>query len=458
MDSVSTEEILEGLQKKERYLEVIYHFASVLLEAQTIEDVVWSVAKNAIAKLGYQDCVIYLLDDSGKQLIQRAAHGPKNPVALDIKNPIGLRLGQGVVGSVAMSLKGEIIPDTSKDPRYVVDDDMRLSEIAVPIIHAGKVIGVIDSEHEEKNFYPPEDLQILETIASMTATKLVQTKDHEQLQQLREHLQQLVQERTSDLEKALAEVNRQKSEITDSIHYARRIQAAILPSERIFKENLGESFILYKPKDIVAGDFYWTELSDNHVFFAVADCTGHGVPGAMVSVVCHGALNRAVKEFHLRRPAEILEKVRELVIATFEKSDEVVMDGMDIGLCSLHITKKELEYAGAYISLHLIRNGELIEVKADRQPIAKFTEHKPFTNHIVSLEKNDTLYLFSDGFADQFGGKTGKKLRIKVLKNILLGLAGKPADEQKKELEKQFEDWKGNLEQVDDVTLLGLHI
>ncbi|MCW3071134.1 MAG: hypothetical protein JWO44_1024 [Bacteroidetes bacterium] len=458
MNSVKADELLEGLRKKERYLEVIYHFASVLLEAQTIEDVVWSVAKNAIAKLGYRDCVIYLMDDEGKQLVQRAAHGPKNPVALDIKNPIGLQLGQGVVGSVALNRKGEIIPDTSKDPRYIVDDDMRLSEIAVPIIHSGKVIGVIDSEHEERNFYPPEDLQILETIASMTATKLVQTKDNEKLRELQEHLQQLVQERTSELEKALVEVHRQKSEITDSIHYARRIQAAILPSDRIFKENLGESFILYKPKDIVAGDFYWTELTEHHLFFAVADCTGHGVPGAMVSVVCHAALNRAVKEFQLRRPAEILEKVRELVIATFEKSDEVVMDGMDIGLCSLHVNKRELEYAGAYISLHLVRNGRLSEIKANRQPIAKYSEHRPFTNHLLDLEKNDTIYLFSDGFADQFGGKTGKKLRTKVLKSILLGLAGKPADEQKKELEKQFEDWKGNLDQVDDVTLLGLTI
>lgn len=458
MDPVKQDELLEGLRKKERYLEVIYHFASVLLEAQTIEDVVWSVAKNAIAKLGYQDCVVYLMNDDGKHLIQRAAHGPKNPVALDIKNPIRLKPGQGVVGAVALSRKGEIIPDTSKDPRYVIDDDMRLSEIAVPIIHAGQVLGVIDSEHEERDFYPPEDLQILETIASMTATKLVQTKDHEKLLELQEHLQQLVQERTSELEEALLKVQKQKSEITDSIHYARRIQAAILPSDRIFKENLGESFILYKPKDIVAGDFYWTELTDNHLFFAVADCTGHGVPGAMVSVVCHAALNRAVKEFQLRRPAEILEKVRELVIATFEKSDEVVMDGMDIGLCSLHVNKRELEYAGAYISLHLVRKGELMEIKADRQPIAKFTDHRPFSNHVLSLEKGDTIYLFSDGFADQFGGATGKKLRIKVLKSMLLGLAGKPADEQKKELEKQFENWKGKLDQVDDVTLLGLII
>ncbi|MDF2436945.1 MAG: hypothetical protein K0Q95_1321 [Bacteroidota bacterium] len=406
---LSTLDTIQQLRKKERYLEVIYKFATSLLEAQTIDEVVWTVAKNAIAQLGYVDCVIYLLDTDNKHLIQRAAHGPKNPIALDIKNPIKLRIGQGVVGDVAKRGKGEIISDTSSDPRYVVDDDMRLSEIAVPIIHNKKVIGVIDSEHPDKNFYPSDDLQILETIASMTATKLEQTRNNEELKQLQLHLQQLVKERTNDLEKALVEVNRQKSEITDSIHYAKRIQCAILPHERVLKENLRNLFILYKPKDIVAGDFYWTERVDETVFFAVADCTGHGVPGAMVSVVCHNALNSAIKEFKLRQPAEILNKVRELVIETFEKSDENVMDGMDIALCSFEKKEMKLEYSGAYIPLYIIRNGKLLMTKADKQPIGVHLESKSFTNHTINIHQNDSLYILSDGFADQFGGDRGKK-------------------------------------------------
>jgi serine phosphatase RsbU (regulator of sigma subunit) len=449
---------LEHLQKKERYLEVIYKFATALLEAQSIDEVVWTVAKNAIAQLGYVDCVIYLTDDDGKYLIQRAAHGPKNPIALDIMNPIRLKFGEGVVGHVAKSKKGEIVTDTSKDPRYVIDDDMRLSEIAVPIIHNKKVIGVIDSEHPERNFYPHDDLQILETIASMTATKLEQTKNNDQLLQLQDHLQQLVRERTEDLEKALAEVHRQKSEITDSIHYAKRIQTAILPPARLFKDNLKQSFVLYRPKDIVAGDFYWLEREGDEIFIAVADCTGHGVPGAMVSVVCHSALNRAVKEFKLKDPAEVLNKVRELVIETFEKSDDTVSDGMDIGLCVLDVKKQTIRYSGAYIPLYIVSNDKLIEIKADKQPIGKHAVSTTFTTHLIELEKGDCIYMLSDGFADQFGGSKGKKFRSKALKDLILKIAGLSIAQQKKHFEKLFDEWKGSLEQVDDVTILAIKI
>jgi serine phosphatase RsbU (regulator of sigma subunit) len=456
MNTTKLSTTLENLQKKERYLEVIYKFATALLEAQTIDEVVWTVAKNAIAQLGYVDCVIYLMDEDKKHLIQRAAHGPKNPIALDIMNPIKLKIGEGVVGHVAKTKKGEIVSDTSKDPRYVIDDDMRLSEIAVPIIHDKKVIGVIDSEHPDKDFYPQDDLQLLETIASMTATKLVQTKNNEELRQLRDHLQQLVHERTLDLENALNEVHKQKSEITDSIHYAKRIQAAILPPDRILKENLKQSFIVYKPKDIVAGDFYWTEKCENLIYFAVADCTGHGVPGAMVSVVCHNALDRAVKEFKLKRPSEILDQVRDLVIETFEKSDEIVMDGMDIGLCVLNYKTFAIEYAGAYIPLYLINKGKLIITKGDKQPIGKHSESKKFTNHFIKLEKGDSVYLLSDGFADQFGGAKGKKFRTKAIKELLLKISDSTMLQQKKHLEKLFDEWKGTLDQVDDVTILGI--
>lgn len=449
---------LENLKKKERYLEVICKFATALLEAQTIDEVVWTVAKNAIAQLGYIDCVIYLVDSGGEFLIQRAAHGPKNPIALDIMNPIKLKIGQGVVGHVAKTGKGEIVSDTSIDPRYLIDDDMRLSEIAVPIIHNKKVIGIIDSEHPDKNFYPYADLQILGTIASMTATKLVQTKYNEELKELQSHLQHLVKERTLELESALSEVYRQKSEITDSIHYAKRIQAAILPPDRILRENLKQSFIFYRPKDIVAGDFYWTEKNEEMVSFAVADCTGHGVPGAMVSVVCHSALTRAIKEFKLTQPSKILDKVKEIVIETFEKSDEIVMDGMDIGLCVLNTKTLILEYAGAFIPLYIIRNGKFIEVKADKQPIGKHAESKGFSNNLISLEKGDTIYLLTDGFADQFGGEKGKKFRTKKLKELLLEIFGLTIAQQKKYLEKFFDNWKGKLDQIDDVCVLGMRV
>ncbi|MDB4534627.1 tetratricopeptide repeat protein, partial [Vicingaceae bacterium] len=200
-------------------------------------------------------------------------------------------------------------------------------------------------------------------------------------------------------------VDEKNKEILDSITYAKRIQNAILPTPKIVKEYLQESFILYKPKDIVAGDFYWMEsvVSNNKqkVLFAAADCTGHGVPGAMVSVVCHNALNRSVREYGLTDPGEILDKTREIVIQEFEKSDEDVKDGMDIALCSLQ--ENTLKYAGAHNPLWLVKKNEIIEIKANKQPIGKFDNPVPYTTHTINLEKEDSLYIFSDGFVDQFG-------------------------------------------------------
>ncbi len=245
-------------------------------------------------------------------------------------------------------------------------------------------------------------------------------------------------------------------EITDSIKYAKRIQAAILPPEKLVKEYLKESFILYKPKDIVAGDFYWMERQGDTTFFAAADCTGHGVPGAMVSVVCNNGLNRSVREFGLSDPGEILDKTRELVIQEFEKSEEEVKDGMDISLCSL--TGNVLNWAGANNPLWIVRDNELIEYKADKQPIGKYTSPKPFTSHKIALNKDDVVYLFSDGFSDQFGGPKGKKYMAAKFKKLLISIHKKPMNQQKDLLETAFENWKNKEEQLDDVCIIGVRI
>lgn len=272
-------------------------------------------------------------------------------------------------------------------------------------------------------------------------------------------------------------VDNKNKEITDSIVYARRIQQAILPPKEVLSKNLENGFILYKPKDVVSGDFYWMERPPSNgekkaILLAAADCTGHGVPGAMVSVVCNNALNRAVREFKLTNPAEILNKVRELVIETFEKSEEEVNDGMDIALCSLRFdvqglklnnpkTIAILQYAGANNALYIVKANDkekLVELKPNKQPIGKVDNPEPFTQHKVELQKGDTLYMFTDGFADQFGGKKGKKLMYKPFKNLLLSIQEKTMDEQKALLEKYFEEWKGSLEQVDDVCVIGVRI
>ncbi len=266
------------------------------------------------------------------------------------------------------------------------------------------------------------------------------------------------QKRIIEKQKHLVEEN--QKEIIDSITYAKRLQQAILPSTAEIKKHLPDNFIYYKPKDIIAGDFYWMEYLDETIFIAVADSTGHGVPGAMVSVVCSNALNRSVKEFGLRDTGKILDKTRELVLETFEKSGEEIKDGMDISLLAINKNKQQAFWSGANNKLWYIKRGtqKMIEVKADKQSIGKTDNPKAFTTHKLNLEKGDTIYLMTDGYHDQFGGLKGKKYKSKQLETLLITNNTKMLEEQKDILHKSFETWKDALEQVDDVTIVGIKI
>jgi len=250
------------------------------------------------------------------------------------------------------------------------------------------------------------------------------------------------------------------SEFQDSVRYACRIQKAILPPDNFLANYFEDSFVLHKPKDIVAGDFYWFEKRNSLLFFAVADCTGHGVPGAMVSLICSGAMNRAVKEFGLIDPGQVLDKVRELVLETFERSGEEVRDGMDIALCVLDGHK--LSFAGAHNSVWILRgegaSQEFIDLRGDKQPVGRFEFSRPFQTVEYTVKTGDVLYLFSDGYADQFGGEKEKKLKEKRLKEILKRIAKLPLSNQLGELTSHFEKWRGKLDQVDDVCGVGIRI
>jgi serine phosphatase RsbU (regulator of sigma subunit) len=281
---------------------------------------------------------------------------------------------------------------------------------------------------------------------------------------------QIIESQKHEVEHAHVELTEKNKEIMDSIVYAKRIQSAILPPDTEFKKHFPNSFILYKPKDIVAGDFYWLEHKDGKALFAAADCTGHGVPGAMVSVICNNGLNRSVREHGLTEPGKILDQTREIVIQEFEKSKEEVKDGMDIALCSLEVCSSEsevdvsrthkLEYAGAHNPLWIIRKGsaEIEEIKANKQPIGKFDHSQPYTTHRIDLNLGDTLYIFSDGFADQFGGDKGKKFKASNFKELLLSHQSESMSHQRELIDEAFEMWKGNLEQLDDVCVIGVRV
>lgn len=266
-------------------------------------------------------------------------------------------------------------------------------------------------------------------------------------------------------------------EIKDSINYAKRIQSAILPPSKVVCKFLENSFIIYRPKDIVAGDFYWLESHKNPktgkdlVLVASCDCTGHGVPGAMVSVICNNALNRSVREYKLSDPGEILDKSREIVIEEFEKSDDDVQDGMDISLAVIEFDEKKekvnLKWSGANNPLWIIKknHSEITEIKPDKQPIGKYDKINQFTTHSIELEKDDLIYLFTDGFQDQFGGETaddkhngGKKFKPARFKELLLSIRNESMETQKELINKSFNDWKGNLDQVDDICIIGIRL
>lgn len=249
-------------------------------------------------------------------------------------------------------------------------------------------------------------------------------------------------------------------EIIDSINYAKRLQDAAIPSPEYFQSLLPNSFIYYNPKDIVAGDFYWVyQLKEkNKLLVAAADCTGHGVPGALVSIVCLNALNRCVEEFKLSEPANILDKTTEIIQQSFRLEENDVKDGMDIGLALLDLEKNEGVFSGANNPLWLLSNGTLNEIKGDSQPVGKQHKPKPFTQHAFKFKKDDLLILFTDGYADQFGGPNGKKLKSKVFKEQITQYSTAKTSDIKQAIEGVFLEWKGSHEQVDDVLVVGIKI
>ena len=285
---------------------------------------------------------------------------------------------------------------------------------------------------------------------------IMRKKSEEAQEKAMLQLEEKVALRTNELNEKKVSLEIKNKEVNDSISYAKRIQNAILPPFEKLKNHFPDSLILYLPKDIVAGDFYWLEETNDSILFAVADCTGHGVPGAMVSVVCNNALNRAVNEYKITEPSLILNKTRELVTETFSKNTEHIKDGMDISLISYNTANNQLTFSGANNGIYIIRNNALNHVKADKQPIGIADTYTSYSSHEIKIEKNDCLFMFSDGFADQFGGENDKKLKSSNFKKLLLENHQLKMIDQKKELLNFFNKWKNQTEQLDDVCVVGI--
>ncbi len=297
----------------------------------------------------------------------------------------------------------------------------------------------------------------------------------EQKNQIEIHNQQLLQQREEivaqrdeieaqrDLVMSQMEtISHQKKEILDSIQYAYRIQCAVLPPMYYVNQCLPNSFILYFPKDVVSGDFYFIEQVDGYTVVAAVDCTGHGVPGAMMSVIGYDLLNQAVKINKLTKPSRILNFLDVGVTNVLRQTNNEsgVKDGMDLSLISIHNQLRTVEFAGAFNPVYYIHNKQLTEIKGDKLPIGVNEDGvgDEFTNHALPVFKGDMLYIFSDGYADQFGGPKGKKFKYKQMQDIMITISELPLEIQHQKLKQAFNDWKGNQEQVDDILVIGVRI
>lgn len=280
-------------------------------------------------------------------------------------------------------------------------------------------------------------------------------------------LEQKVNERTVEIRKQKTEIENQKDiieqkniDITDSIRYAKRIQDAILPSLKVIKDNLKDSFVLYLPKDIVSGDFYWVKEKNESLVIVAADCTGHGVPGAFMSMLGISFLNEIVEKDNITSPEEILNTLRENIVTALRQRgmETESKDGMDMAICSYNKKLKRLSFAGANNSLYLIRNRELVQTDGNRMPVAIHIKMEDFTKHDIPIEQGDSLYIFSDGYVDQFGGPEGKKFKNKKFKQLLVDIQDENMGVQKEILNKTMTEWRGENEQIDDIVILGFKI
>lgn len=371
-----------------------------------------------------------------------------NPI-YTLKN-VAVKLGRGVFPQEAMEAGEDEIGEMTIAMNNVVDGLKRTKDFAQEV---GS--GNFDTE------YKP--------LSNKDSLGKALLKMRDDLAENERFLEEKVRQRTAEVVKQKEEIDLQKEQIeeyfiqvTDSIKYAQKIQEAILPPESYVRRLLPDSFIFYKPKDIVSGDFYWLGEAEDRVYFAAVDCTGHGVPGAFMSIIGYNQLKQAIITTNGGTPAQILDHLNVGVTETLHQKDEnsTSKDGMDIAICSLNHKTKELQFAGAFNPLYLLRNGEIIQTKGDKYPIGSFLDGATpnFTNNTIQLEKGDQLYIFSDGYADQFGGPRGKKMMYKKFRDTLIANSEKDLSIQKDMLKDNLLNWMGEEEQVDDILVIGVKV
>lgn len=343
----------------------------------------------------------------------------------------------------------KIIPDYPDCIRMILTGFSDIEAI-IQAINTGRVYRYITKPWNKEDLKLNIDKAIETYQLRRTNRQLI-----EDLREANQHLEQKVIERTRQIES-------QNKEITSSIQYASRIQNALMPPEDELRSVFQSYFVLSKPKDIVSGDYYWLAKKDDKILIAVADCTGHGVPGAFMSLLGVSFMNEIINKTVILRANEILNQLRGQVIKSLRQTGkpEETRDGMEIALCIIDFRKKKLQFSGAFRPLFLLRKGEIIELNGDNMPIGLYEEEEEnsFTNKEIGFDNNDTIYMFTDGFADQMGGDNRKTFRSQNFKNLILEIQEYPLIEQKELLNTRLMEWQGDYEQIDDILVAGIKL
>ncbi len=453
-------------------LESIVKASQSLSGEVKLEKLLKSILMIIMENAGADYAVIIKNDNENFTIEAKGKYGFENITVLQSENlDTSKSVILNMVKYVIRTKKSVLIDDISKNKDYENDEYLKnrklKSVFCYPIIHKNKMVAILYLENSASSYaFTEERIKTINILSSQIAVSIENAL-------LYENLENKVNQRTKDLSLANSKLKiifkslskqKEKIEIShkhikDSINYAKKIQDAILPSLDLFENNLSDYFIFFKPRDVVSGDFYWAKKINEHFIFVAADCTGHGVPGAFVSMLGISFLNEIVARKGLYQAGKILDILREEIKKSLKQNSESKrQEGMDIAFCSLNTKTNVLQFAGANNPLYLFRNNEMIEYKGNKQPIGIYRKEKSFTNYEIQLEKEDKIYIFSDGFIDQFGGKKNKKFMKKNFKKLLSEIQNENMNKQKQIINNTFENWKGNYKQIDDVLVMGVKI
>lgn len=441
-------EILTDITEKKRYeeqlsrystrLEILNKTKQDILESQSVEEMTTRALQNLSKRIVHCSRLSLAVFDR--------ARGKAELYYADIRSSGKLQYRETDLKSFRSMPHLEknehfIVNDLEAETEHSASDRENLengvrSYLIMPLFVQGELVGSINLGSSQTNIISDEDVLLVREVADSMAIAIQQRR-----------YQEIIMQKNRD--------------ISDSINYSRRIQESLLPPRESLNQELGDAFVFFRPKDVLSGDFYWAETKDNLNFAAVADCTGHGVPGALLSLMAHNLLNQAIQERHLVRPAAILDFVNTGIQHSLNqyKSKGEMLDGLDIALCVFDKENHRLFFSGAINPLWIVRDKVLIEVRGDRYSIGSYSEQIfKFSNHEVELRAGDMIYLFSDGFSDQFGGESYKKFSQTRLRELVVRLAELPSDAQEQTLASTFENWRKDYPQTDDVCMMGIRV